>query len=123
MVCESASPNFISCCLCTHVPFPQAKKKGKAPPAKKAKKGSAKRSSAKNARQTKSLSLLPAMPMDVLFEVKSPDNDYPLSPDRIYQIFSHLSPNDIIQLSRTNLVLQDILMTRSATFVWKAARE
>ena len=52
MVCENAFPKFIFFCLFTHGPFPQARKKGKkdkAPPAKKAKKGSAKRSSAKNA--------------------------------------------------------------------------
>jgi hypothetical protein len=51
----------------------QARKKGKGPPAKKAKKGSgaahAKQSSAKGSKQKTSLSLLPAMPLDVLFEV------------------------------------------------------
>jgi hypothetical protein len=52
----------------------QATKKDKGPPAKKAKNGSgaahAKQSSAKGSKQKKSLSLLPAMPLDVLFEVK-----------------------------------------------------
>ena len=52
----------------------QARKKGKGPPAKRAKKGSdaapAKQSSAKGSKQKKSLSLLPTMPLDVLFEVK-----------------------------------------------------
>ena len=52
----------------------KARKKGKGPPAKRAKKDSgaatAKQSSAKGSRQKKSLSLLPAMPLDVLFEVK-----------------------------------------------------
>jgi hypothetical protein len=51
----------------------QATKKNKGPPAKRAKKGSgaahAKQSSAKGSKQ-KNLSLLPAMPLDVLFEVK-----------------------------------------------------
>jgi hypothetical protein len=50
----------------------QARKKGKGPPAKRAKKGpGVKQSSAKGSRQKKSLSMLPAMPLDVLFEVKS----------------------------------------------------
>ena len=52
----------------------QARKKGKGPPAKRAKKGSgatpAKQSSTKGSRQKKSLSLLPTMPLDVLFEVE-----------------------------------------------------
>ena len=52
----------------------QARKRGKAPPAKRAKKGSgavrAKQSSTKGSRQKRSLSMLPAMPLDVLFEVK-----------------------------------------------------
>ena len=51
----------------------QARKKGKCPPAKRVKKKSgaahAKQSSSKRSRQKKSLSLLPAMPLDVLFEV------------------------------------------------------
>jgi len=42
----------------------------KRPPAKKANKGSAGQSSTKSSGQKKSLSLLPAMPLDVLFEVK-----------------------------------------------------
>ena len=49
----------------------QARKKTKGPPGKRAKKGygDAKQSFAKCSRQKKSLSLLPAMPLDVLFEV------------------------------------------------------
>jgi hypothetical protein len=46
-----------------------AKKKGKAPPAKKAKKGSLKHSLAESSSQTQGLSMLPTMPLDVLFEV------------------------------------------------------
>jgi hypothetical protein len=53
----------------------QVRKRGKGPPSKRAKKGSgtthAKQSSAMGTRQKKSLSLLPAMPLDVLFEVKT----------------------------------------------------
>ncbi|KIM37065.1 hypothetical protein M413DRAFT_448779 [Hebeloma cylindrosporum] len=89
--------------------YADSKKKGKPPPAKRAKKSSAaaaKQSSVKSSRKKRSLSLLPAMPLDVLFEV-----------------FSLLSPKDIINLSRTSRIFRDILMTRNATSVWKAARE
>jgi len=44
------------------------------PPVKKSKRSSAGQSSAKSSRQKKSLSLLPAMPLDVLFEVKKKNN-------------------------------------------------
>jgi len=58
----------------THHFYTSSEEKRQSPPAKKAKKGSgaaqAKQSSAKGSRQKKSLSLLPAMPLDVLFEVK-----------------------------------------------------
>ena len=102
----------------------QARKKGKKPPAKKTKQGSARQSSAKSSRQKKSLSLLPAMPLDVLFEVKKKKNALllMLTADRIHQVFSHLTPKDIIHLSRTSRIFRDTLMTRNATFVWKAAR-
>jgi len=43
--------------------------------------------------------------------------------DRIRQVFSHLTPKDIINLSRTSRVFRDTLMTRNATSVWKASRE
>ena len=103
--------------------------KGKAPPAKKAKKGSgaarAKQSSAKGSRQKKSLSMLPAMPLDVLFEVKRSfiSGGRPtLTVYRTHQVFSHLTPKDIIHLSRTSRVFRDTLMMKNATSVWKAAR-
>jgi len=108
----------------------QARKKGKAPPAKRAKKGSgsaqAKQSSAKGSRQKKSLSMLPTMPLDVLFEVKKSciSGCRPtLIVYRMHQVFSHLTPKDIINLSRTSRVFRDTLMMRNATSVWKAARE
>ena len=97
----------------------------KKPPAKKTKKSSAGQSSAKSSRQKKSLSLLPAMPLDVLFEVKNKNNSLllMLTANRIYQVFSHLTPKDIIHLSRTSQIFRDTLMTRNATVVWKAARK
>ena len=76
----------------------QVRKKGKGPPAKKAKKGSgpvrAKQSSTKGSRQKKSLSMLPAMPLDVLFEVKK----------KVLSAADPLSPSiEFIRFSRTSL--------------------
>ncbi|KIM35772.1 hypothetical protein M413DRAFT_449599 [Hebeloma cylindrosporum] len=86
----------------------QAKETGKPPPAKRAKKSftAARKSSVKSPRQRKSLSLLPSMPLDVLFEV-----------------FSHLSPKDIISLSRTSRIFRDTLTTGNGISIWKAARK
>jgi F-box domain len=42
---------------------------------------------------------------------------------RLLEVFSHLTPKDIIHLSRTSRILRDTLMMRNATSVWKAARE
>ncbi|KIM36512.1 hypothetical protein M413DRAFT_31565 [Hebeloma cylindrosporum] len=86
--------------------YDNGRKTAKPPPVKKAKKESDKQASVKTSRQKKCLSLLPAMPLDVLFEV-----------------FSHLDPKDIIHLARTNRIFRDTLVARSATFLWKAARE
>ncbi|KAF8066606.1 hypothetical protein FPV67DRAFT_1582098 [Lyophyllum atratum] len=54
----------------------------------------------------KSLSLLPTMPLDILFE-----------------ILGRTSPKDLIALTRTNKTLRATLMTRNATTVWKSARD
>ncbi|KAF8953642.1 hypothetical protein BDZ97DRAFT_2082542 [Flammula alnicola] len=88
------------------------KRTTKAPPAKRAR-TSATSSPQKPATQAKtsshkkkSLSLLPTMPLDVLFE-----------------IFGMLSPKDILSVSRTNKLFRETLMSRGATTVWKAARE
>ncbi|KAJ7269374.1 hypothetical protein B0H12DRAFT_1095502 [Mycena haematopus] len=50
------------------------------------------------------LSLLPSLPLDVLFE-----------------IFGHLLPLDILYLSRTTKDFRSILMHRSAISIWKAS--
>ena len=42
---------------------------------------------------------------------------------QIHQVFSHLTPKDVIHLSRTSRIFRDTLMMRNASFVWKAARE
>jgi hypothetical protein len=65
---KDAFPFFEAFILTTHTPL--ARKKGKVPPAKKAKKCSAKKSLAEGSSQTKGLGILPAIPLDVLFEVK-----------------------------------------------------
>ena len=79
-------------------------------------------------RQRRSLSLLPAMPLDVLFEVRitlAATSQWlaMLTADYLRQVFSHLTPRDIINLSRTSRIFRDTLMTRSTTSVWKASRE
>ncbi|KAJ7897237.1 hypothetical protein B0H14DRAFT_2332732 [Mycena olivaceomarginata] len=50
------------------------------------------------------LSLLPSLPLDVLFE-----------------IFGHLPPLDILHLSRTTKRLRSILMHKSAISIWKSS--
>ncbi|RXW18805.1 hypothetical protein EST38_g7058 [Candolleomyces aberdarensis] len=61
---------------------------------------------AKSARRRKDLSLLPTMPLDIL-----------------YEIFGQLSPKDLISLSRTNKLFRKTLLASTAITVWKAARE
>ncbi|KDQ61922.1 hypothetical protein JAAARDRAFT_31411 [Jaapia argillacea MUCL 33604] len=48
------------------------------------------------------LSILPSMPLDILFE-----------------IFTHLSPKDLLTLSRTSHILRSTLLSKNATTVWK----
>ncbi|KAF8872479.1 hypothetical protein CPB84DRAFT_1799498 [Gymnopilus junonius] len=79
------------------------------PPLKRAKTSStAKRKTVikQSARGKKSLSLLPTMPLDVLFEV-----------------FGNLSPKDIFNLAKTNKLFRQTLLSPSATTVWMAARQ
>ncbi|KAI0780640.1 hypothetical protein BD413DRAFT_600202 [Trametes elegans] len=53
----------------------------------------------------RTLSKLVDMPLDILFE-----------------IFGHLNPYDLLQLSRTTKALREILMHRSAITIWRNAR-
>lgn len=39
------------------------------------------------------------------------------------QIFSHLLPPDLLNLTRTTKALRGLLMHRDSTTVWKSARE
>ncbi|RDX45051.1 hypothetical protein OH76DRAFT_1026402 [Lentinus brumalis] len=53
--------------------------------------------------KSESLSMLPDMPMDILYE--------------------HLQPLDLLHLARTTKALRKLLMTRSASAIWRCARE
>ncbi|RPD66422.1 hypothetical protein L226DRAFT_479062 [Lentinus tigrinus ALCF2SS1-7] len=57
-------------------------------------------------RKRKSLSMLPDMPLDILYEV-----------------FTHLRPYDLLHLARTTKTLRKLLMTRSSSTIWRRARE
>lgn len=60
-------------------------------------------SSRAKGKQKRCLSLLLEMPLDVL-----------------YEIFSHLQPRDIINLTRTSKIFRETLLSRSAITIWKA---
>ena len=74
---------------------------------------------------TRSLSLLPKMPLDVLFEVlviyPPPAHSSIPSPTPFCQIFGRLAPRDLINVSRTNKLFRQTLMSRSATTVWNTS--
>ncbi|KAF8968911.1 hypothetical protein BDZ97DRAFT_1915620 [Flammula alnicola] len=60
----------------------------------------------KPTRQRNTLSLLPTMPLDILFE-----------------ILGFLPPEDLFNLTKTNKLFRETLLSSQATTVWKAARE
>ncbi|RXW23703.1 hypothetical protein EST38_g2171 [Candolleomyces aberdarensis] len=68
-------------------------------------KGTNKGTPAKEGRRRKTLSLLPTMPLDVLFE-----------------IFSHLSPRDLLNLARTSKMLKKTMLDPETNIVWKTVR-
>ncbi|KAJ2918327.1 hypothetical protein MD484_g2079, partial [Candolleomyces efflorescens] len=61
---------------------------------------------AKPTRRRRDLSLLPTMPIDILFE-----------------ILGQLSPKDLVNLSRINKLFRETLLARNTKTVWKTARE
>jgi hypothetical protein len=81
-------------------------------------------SSATNGR--KNLGLLLTMPLDILFEVSCRDACCIVVLDfftnNLPKILGHLPPKDILSVSRASKNFRETLMTRSATTVWKAAR-
>lgn len=46
-----------------------------------------------------------------------------LSRTFIWQIFRHLAPSDLLHLIRTNKTFRSLLLSRSATTVWKSSRK
>ncbi|KAF9262583.1 hypothetical protein L218DRAFT_867203 [Marasmius fiardii PR-910] len=42
--------------------------------------------------------------------------------DVVFEIFSHLTPHDLLNLSRTSKDLRKLLLSRSTILVWKSAR-
>ncbi|RPD66387.1 hypothetical protein L226DRAFT_530487 [Lentinus tigrinus ALCF2SS1-7] len=63
-------------------------------------------SQGKGGRRRKSLSMLPNMPLDIL-----------------YEILSLLHPYDLLHLSRTSKAFRLLLMNRSAITIWRRARD
>ena len=41
----------------------------------------------------------------------------------LYQVFHHLHPYDLLHLARTTKTLRKLLMARSASTIWRRARE
>ncbi|KAG6873374.1 hypothetical protein C0995_016483 [Termitomyces sp. Mi166 len=64
------------------------------------------------------------LPLDILFEVTQlTDSLYRRESDSLaLQIFLQLDPIDILNLSRVSKPLRNILMRRSAAYIWKNAR-
>ncbi|KAL0069406.1 hypothetical protein AAF712_003431 [Marasmius tenuissimus] len=55
-------------------------------------------------KRSSKLHMLPSLPLDILFE-----------------IFGHLSPSDLLQLTRTSKNLRELLLEKSATTIWKSS--
>ncbi|RXW23700.1 hypothetical protein EST38_g2173 [Candolleomyces aberdarensis] len=82
---------------------PKGKRQKTEPPSKS--KAANKGATAKGGRRRKTLSLLPTMPLDVLFE-----------------IFKHLFPKDLINLARTSTAFEKTMSDPRTSTVWIAAR-
>ncbi|KAF6746736.1 hypothetical protein DFP72DRAFT_1076071 [Ephemerocybe angulata] len=68
--------------------------------------GSKAKAAAKPRRRGKDLSLLPTMPLDIL-----------------YEILSQLTPKDLLNLSRTNKLFRSTMFGNQMLTVWRAARD
>ncbi|VDB85131.1 unnamed protein product [Peniophora sp. CBMAI 1063] len=75
------------------------------PPAKRLKAQRAKKP-AQTTRKKGRLSVLPTLPLDVL-----------------YEIFGHLGPTDLLHLARTTKSFRTVLMSRQSAFLWKEVHE
>lgn len=69
------------------------------------------------------LSKLPTMPLDILFEVLSSFQLAPPTLDRLYQIFSYLSPRDLLRIALVNKVFRSNLLDRTNESIWRNARK
>lgn len=67
------------------------------------------------------LKMLPEMPLDILFEVRLNTKIQHSCITNTSQIFSLVTPLDVLHLSRATKALRAILMSRTAVTVWKAA--
>lgn len=74
-------------------------------------------------RRRRDLSLLPTMPLDILFTVSLTPSPWLVSPTKSSQICSVLTPRDLISLSRVDRNFCRTLSARNASFVWKAVRK
>jgi len=76
-------------------------------PSKRAKTdGTFPKKTAKSRKNSADLSCIVDMPLDILFE-----------------IFERVAPSDLLNLSRTNMMLRKTLMSKQAITIWKAALE
>jgi hypothetical protein len=68
------------------------------------------------------LSELPAVPLDILFEVgglRCPVIEAASEP-RTLKIFGHLHPSSLLSLSRVNKAFRSLLLSRGSSFLWNA---
>lgn len=73
------------------------------------------------------LSILPTLPLDVLYEVRYGvyiifQLSY-LHLRLVEQIFAHLDPGDLVSLARTTKSFRKVLLSRQAALIWRSALE
>lgn len=77
-------------------------------------------------RTRKSLSMLPDMPLDVLFEVLCAPSNGPLPDLRriaMPQILALLSPADLLRVARTTKSFRRLLLSKKTLSIWKQSRK
>lgn len=69
--------------------------------------------------------IVPHMPVDILFEVSAcfprPRHDHLNIDLPVLQIFSHLDPKDLLNLSRTTHFLREIVISRQSRHIWRTS--
>lgn len=88
----------------------------------KTSKGATSTAAAKPTRRRKDLSLLPTVPLDVLYEVRGnfPTTSTQLRP--LPQILRQLGPKDLLSLARTNKLWRKTVVNPETVFLWRDAR-